>query len=53
MVCLKLTKSKKQKVLSTVPSNKTGDIQNILNAINFIIKSDYVNNSEISIDGGM
>jgi len=49
----KLSKNKKQKILSSIPSNKTGDIVNILNAINFIIKSNYVNNSEISIDGGM
>jgi len=49
----KLSKNKKQKILSSIPSNKTGDIQNIHNAINFIIKSNYVNNSEISIDGGM
>ena len=49
----KLSKNKKQKILSSIPSNKTGDIKNIQNAINFIIKSNYVNNSEISIDGGM
>ena len=49
----KLSKNKKEKILSSIPSNKTGDIQNIHNAINFIIKSNYVNNSEISIDGGM
>jgi NAD(P)-dependent dehydrogenase (short-subunit alcohol dehydrogenase family) len=49
----KLSKSQKQKILSSIPSNKTGDIENILNAINFITKSNYVNNSEISIDGGM
>ena len=49
----KLSKSQKQKILSSIPSNKTGDIKNILNAINFITKSNYVNNSEISIDGGM
>ena len=49
----KLSKNKKQKILSSIPSSKTGDIVNILNAINFIIKSNYVNNSEISIDGGM
>jgi len=49
----KLSKNKKQKILSSIPSNKTGDIENILNAISFITKSNYVNNSEISIDGGM
>ena len=49
----KLSKNEKQKILSSIPSNKTGDIQNIQNAISFIIKSNYVNNSEISIDGGM
>ena len=49
----KLSKNKKQKILSSIPSNKTGDIENILNAISFITKSNYVNNSEISIDSGM
>ena len=49
----KLQKSKKKKLLAAVPSNKTGNVINILNAINFLINSDYVNNSEINIDGGM
>jgi len=37
----KLSKNKKEKILSSIPSNKTGDIQNIHNAINFIIKSKF------------
>jgi len=49
----KLPKSKQKKLLAAVPSNKTGNVINILNAINFLINSDYVNNSEINIDGGM
>jgi len=49
----KLSKNKKKEILSSIPSNKTGDIENILNAISFVIKSNYVNNSEICIDGGM
>jgi NAD(P)-dependent dehydrogenase (short-subunit alcohol dehydrogenase family) len=49
----KLSKNKKKEILSSIPSNKTGDIKNIFNAINFVIKSNYVNNSEICIDGGM
>jgi len=49
----KLSTSKKKKILSSIPSKKTGDIDNILNAVKLIIKSNYVNNSEISVDGGM
>ncbi len=49
----KLNKKKQKKLLEKVPLKKTGNIKNILNAIEFLIKSDYVNGSEIKIDGGI
>ena len=42
----------KKKLLNKVPSKKTGDVKNIFFAIEFLIKSDYINGSSISIDGG-
>ncbi len=49
----KLSTSKKTQLLNNVPNKKHGKIENIYNAIEFIINSDYVNNSEIKIDGGL
>ena len=49
----KLNTFKKNQLLNKVPSKKHGKIDNIYNAIEFIINSDYVNNSEIKIDGGL
>jgi NAD(P)-dependent dehydrogenase (short-subunit alcohol dehydrogenase family) len=49
----KLDKNFQKKLLEKVPSKKTGDIKNISNAIDFLIKSDYVNGSSINIDGGL
>ena len=49
----KLNKKKQKKLLEKVPLKKTGNIKNIINAIEFLVKSDYVNGSEIKIDGGI
>lgn len=49
----KLKDDKQKKILERVPNKKTGNIKNIINAINFLINSDYVNGAEIKIDGGM
>ena len=49
----KLTKNKQKSLLSKVPSKKTGNIKNIFNALSFIINSEYLNGSEIKIDGGI
>lgn len=49
----KLNNKKQKQLLNKVPSNKPGHIKNIFNAIDFLINSDYVNNSEIKIDGGL
>ncbi|MDB2354560.1 SDR family NAD(P)-dependent oxidoreductase [Candidatus Pelagibacter bacterium] len=48
-----LSHVKQNELLNKVPSKKHGHIKNIYNAIEFIINSDYVNNSEIKIDGGL
>jgi 3-oxoacyl-[acyl-carrier protein] reductase len=42
-----------QKILELIPSKKLGDPSNIANAIDFLIKSEYVNGSTINIDGGI
>ena len=49
----KLSKKAKENILKNIPSNKTGDTQSISNAIEFIIRSDYVTGSEIPVDGGL
>jgi 3-oxoacyl-[acyl-carrier protein] reductase len=48
----KLTKNAKANILKKIPSEKTGDINSIYNSIKFIIGSNYVNGSEVSVDGG-
>ena len=48
-----LSEKKRKEIIDTIPSKKPGDIENIINAVEFIIKSDYVNGSIINIDGGM
>lgn len=47
-----LKKDIKNIIIKKIPSNKTGDVLNIYNAIKFLINSDYVNGSSINIDGG-
>ena len=47
-----LSKEAKSKILKKIPSNKFGDPVNIVNAVEFLIKSDYVNGASINIDGG-
>jgi NAD(P)-dependent dehydrogenase (short-subunit alcohol dehydrogenase family) len=43
----------KDEIISKVPSKKLGGAYNITNAIKFLIESDYVNGSVITIDGGV
>ena len=50
---LDLSKKVKKEILEKIPSKKVGNIVNISNAIKFIISSDYVNGSVITIDGGV
>ena len=49
----KLNKEYRKKLLNKVPSKKTGNIKDILFAIDFLIKANYVNGSSINIDGGL
>ena len=43
----------KKKILDQIPSKSLGKVSNIANAIEFLIKSEYVNGSTINIDGGV
>ncbi len=43
----------KKKLLDEIPNKKLGDIKNIYNVINVIVKSNYINGSNIEIDGGI
>jgi NAD(P)-dependent dehydrogenase (short-subunit alcohol dehydrogenase family) len=50
---LKLPDELKREILDRIPSRSLGNVSNIVNAIDFLIKSEYVNASVINIDGGM
>ena len=41
------------KIMDAIPSGRLGDPSNIVNAVEFLMKSDYVNGSAIHIDGGI
>ena len=43
----------RHKILDSIPSKNLGCPSNIVNAIDFLIKSEYVNGSTINIDGGI
>ena len=40
-------------LLNLIPSGQLGDPINIVNAVDFLIKSNYVNGTSIHIDGGV
>jgi len=42
----------KKELINKVPSKMLGDVSNIANAIEFLIRSKYVNGATINIDGG-
>jgi 3-oxoacyl-[acyl-carrier protein] reductase len=48
-----LSEKSRNKILQSIPSGQLGDPANIVNAIEFIMKSEYVNGSTINIDGGL
>ena len=50
---LELSNEQKNKIQKKIPSKKIGNSSNIVNAIDFLIKSEYVNGSTIEIDGGI
>ena len=43
----------RKKIIGSIPSGKLGEPSNIVNAIEFLMKSEYVNGSTIHLDGGM
>ena len=47
-----LSEKAKNKILKNIPSHKFGEPINIVHAIEFLIKSEYVNGTSINIDGG-
>ena len=48
-----LDEKSRLKILESIPSKKLGSPSNIVNAIDFLIKSEYVNGSSINVDGGI
>ena len=50
---LELSDEQKDKIQKKISSKKLGNPSNIVNAIDFLIKSEYVNGSTINIDGGI
>jgi 3-oxoacyl-[acyl-carrier protein] reductase len=48
-----LSDKKRKEIVNAIPSKKLGDSENLINSVEFIIKSDYVNGSIINIDGGI
>ena len=48
-----LSEKAQRKLIDSIPSRRLGDTINIVNAVEFLIKSDYVNGSTIQIDGGI
>ena len=48
-----LSEKSRQKILESIPSKRLGAPSNIVNAVDFLIKSEYVNGSTVNIDGGI
>lgn len=48
-----LSEKAQRKLMDSIPSRRLGDTVNIVNAVEFLMKSDYVNGSTIHIDGGI
>jgi len=48
-----LSEKIRKKILESIPSRKLGDPSNIVNAVEFLMKSEYVNGSSIHLDGGI
>lgn len=48
-----LSEKMRRDIIESIPSKRLGDPSNIVNAIEFLMKSEYVNGSAINIDGGI
>ena len=49
----KLTDDKKIELLNEIPNKELGDVRDIVSAIDFIIRTNYLNGSVIALDGGV
>ena len=49
----KLDEKIQKKLIESIPSRRLGSLSNIVNAVEFLMKSDFVNGSTIDIDGGI
>ena len=47
-----LSNDYKKELINRIPSGALGEVSNIANAVEFLIKSEYVNGAAINIDGG-
>lgn len=47
-----LKDNEKKRILDQIPSRTLGNVSNIANAVEFLMKSEYVNGAAINIDGG-
>jgi 3-oxoacyl-[acyl-carrier protein] reductase len=48
-----LDETAREEALEQIPSGKFGDVSSVGHAVDFLIKSDYVNGAEIHVDGGI
>jgi len=48
-----LSEKHKKNIIESIPIKRLGEPNNIVNGIEYLIKSDYVNGSILNIDGGM
>jgi len=48
-----VSKDKRKEIIESIPSKKLGQASSIINALKFLIHSDYVNGSVLTIDGGL
>lgn len=48
-----LSEKARKEILESIPSQRLGDPKNVVNAVDFLMKSEYVNGSAIHIDGGI
>ncbi|MFH1386134.1 MAG: SDR family NAD(P)-dependent oxidoreductase [bacterium] len=48
-----LSENDQKSILDKIPSKSFGKVSNIVNAIDFLIRSPYVNGAKIAIDGGL
>jgi 3-oxoacyl-[acyl-carrier protein] reductase len=49
----RLSENAQRKIIESIPSKRLGETSNIVNAVEFLMKSEYVNGSTINIDGGI